>query len=92
MIRLITHALGGVGYLNFEDNELGHPEWLDFPREGHGNSFHYARWQWNVVDDPLLRYKYLHNFDAAMNNLENLSTNGFQARTLMYLPSTNLIG
>lgn len=47
------------------------PEWLDFPREGNGNSFHYARRQWNVVDDPLLRYKYLNNFDAAMNNLES---------------------
>ncbi|PLW58528.1 hypothetical protein PCANC_00025 [Puccinia coronata f. sp. avenae] len=70
MIRLITHALGGEGYLNFEGNEFGHPEWLDFPREGNGNSFHYARRQWNVVDDPLLRYKYLNNFDAAMNNLE----------------------
>lgn len=70
MIRLLTHALGGEGYLNFEGNEFGHPEWLDFPREGNGNSFHYARRQWNVVDDPLLRYKYLNNFDAAMNNLE----------------------
>ncbi|KAH9813335.1 family 13 glycoside hydrolase [Melampsora americana] len=70
MIRLLTHALGGEGYLNFEGNEFGHPEWLDFPREGNGNSFHYARRQWNVVDDPLLRYRYLNNFDAAMNNLE----------------------
>lgn len=67
MIRLITHALGGEGYLNFEGNEFGHPEWLDFPREGNGNSFHYARRQWNVVDDQLLRYKYLNNFDSAMN-------------------------
>ncbi|KAI4526579.1 glycoside hydrolase family 13 protein [Schizophyllum commune Loenen D] len=67
MIRLITHSLGGEGYLNFEGNEFGHPEWLDFPREGNGNSFHYARRQWNVVDDPLLRYRYLNNFDRAMN-------------------------
>jgi len=70
MIRLITHALGGEGYLNFEGNEFGHPEWLDFPREGNGNSYHYARRQWNVVDDHLLRYQYLNNFDAAMNALE----------------------
>lgn len=42
-------------------------QWLDFPREGNGNSFHYARRQWNVVDDNLLRYKYLNNFDRAMN-------------------------
>ncbi|CAI4211611.1 unnamed protein product [Parascedosporium putredinis] len=30
MIRLLTHGLGGEGYLNFEGNEFGHPEWLDF--------------------------------------------------------------
>ncbi|KAH9938639.1 glycoside hydrolase [Fomitopsis serialis] len=67
MIRLLVHSLGGEGYLNFEGNEFGHPEWLDFPREGNGNSFHYARRQWNIVDDPLLRYKYLNEFDKAMN-------------------------
>jgi len=70
MIRLIVHALGGEGYLNFEGNEFGHPEWLDFPREGNGNSFQYARRQWNVVDDPILRYKFLNDFDAAMNHLD----------------------
>lgn len=70
MIRLITHALGGEGYLNFIGNEFGHPEWLDFPREGNGNSFHYARRQFNLVDDDLLRYKYLYRFDAHMNNAE----------------------
>ena len=43
MIRLISHALGGEGYLNFIGNEFGHPEWLDFPREGNGFSYHYAR-------------------------------------------------
>ena len=26
MIRLLVHALGGEGYLNFEGNEFGHPE------------------------------------------------------------------
>ncbi|KAK0453929.1 glycoside hydrolase family 13 protein [Armillaria borealis] len=70
MIRLLTHSLGGEGYLNFEGNEFGHPEWLDFPREGNGNSFHYARRQWNVVDDPLNRYKYLNSFDSAMNHAD----------------------
>jgi hypothetical protein len=44
-------------------------KWLDFPRAGNNNSFHYARRQWNVVDDPILRYKYLNNFDRAMNTL-----------------------
>ena len=66
MIRLITHALGGEGYLNFEGNEFGHPEWLDFPREGNGNSFWYARRQFNLIDDELLRYKFLNNFDSKM--------------------------
>ncbi|KAF8165548.1 glycoside hydrolase family 13 protein [Crassisporium funariophilum] len=69
MIRLLTQSLGGEGYLNFEGNEFGHPEWLDFPREGNGNSFHYARRQWNIVDDKMLRYRYLNNFDGAMNHL-----------------------
>lgn len=70
MIRFITHALGGEGYLNFEGNEFGHPEWLDFPREGNGNSFHYCRRQWGLVDDQLLRYRYLNAFDSGMQNTE----------------------
>lgn len=70
MIRLVTHALGGEGYLNFVGNEFGHPEWLDFPREGNNNSFHYARRQLNLAEDPLLRYRYLNDFDRAMNLLE----------------------
>jgi 1,4-alpha-glucan branching enzyme len=45
-------------------------QWLDFPREGNNNSFKHARRQWNLVDDPLLRYKYLNEFDAAMNAAE----------------------
>ncbi|KAJ3335651.1 alpha-1,4-glucan branching enzyme, partial [Gonapodya sp. JEL0774] len=55
MIRLITHALGGEGYLNFMGNEFGHPEWLDFPRAGNNNSHWYARRQYNLPDDPVLR-------------------------------------
>lgn len=70
MIRLITHALGGEAYLNFMGNEFGHPEWLDFPRAGNNDSYHYARRQWNLVDDDLLKYKFLNNFDRAMNHLE----------------------
>jgi 1,4-alpha-glucan branching enzyme len=66
MIRLITHGLGGEAYLNFEGNEFGHPEWLDFPREGNNNSFHYARRQFNLPDDPMLRYSMLNSFDTAM--------------------------
>ncbi|KAK6634467.1 1,4-alpha-glucan branching enzyme [Polyplax serrata] len=71
MIRLITHGLGGEAYLNFMGNEFGHPEWLDFPREGNNNSYHYARRQWNLVDDDLLKYKFLNDFDVAMNSLES---------------------
>ncbi|XP_074596914.1 1,4-alpha-glucan-branching enzyme [Brevipalpus obovatus] len=70
IIRLITHGLGGEGWLNFMGNEFGHPEWLDFPRAGNNSSFHYARRQYNLVDDDMLRYKFLNNFDRAMNNLE----------------------
>lgn len=70
MIRLITHALGGESWLNFIGNEWGHPEWLDFPREGNNHSYHYARRQWNLVDDNSLRYKFLNNFDREMNLLE----------------------
>ncbi|KAH6717602.1 alpha-glucan branching enzyme [Leptodontidium sp. MPI-SDFR-AT-0119] len=70
MIRLITHALGGEGYLNFEGNEFGHPEWLDFPRAGNENSFWYARRQFNLTDDDLLRYKSLNEFDSGMQHAE----------------------
>lgn len=66
MIRLITHGLGGEGYLNFEGNEFGHPEWLDFPREGNDNSYWYARRQFNLPDDKLLRYQFLYEFDSKM--------------------------
>ncbi|KAH0566028.1 1,4-alpha-glucan-branching enzyme [Trichoglossum hirsutum] len=70
LIRLITHGLGGEGYLNFEGNEFGHPEWLDFPRAGNNNSYLYARRQWHLVDDHLLRYKFLNEFDAVMQRME----------------------
>eukprot|EP00049_Salpingoeca_infusionum_P019162 m.360513 g.360513 ORF g.360513 m.360513 type:complete len:742 (+) comp19073_c0_seq1:41-2266(+) len=70
MIRLLTHALGGEGYLNFMGNEFGHPEWLDFPRLGNNDSYKYARRQWHLVDDHLLRYKFLNEFDKAMQHTE----------------------
>jgi len=75
MIRLLTSSLAGEGYLNFMGNEFGHPEWIDFPREGNGWSYHYCRRQWNLVDDDLLHYKELNNFDKNMIKLlssENL--------------------
>jgi 1,4-alpha-glucan branching enzyme len=70
MIRLITLGLGGEGYLNFMGNEFGHPEWIDFPREGNGWSYHHARRRWDLARDPLLRYQHLRNFDKAMIHLE----------------------
>lgn len=70
MIRLVTHGLGGEGWLNFEGNEFGHPEWLDFPRAGNNNSFWYARRLLNLTDDNLLRYRFLNDFDRAMQVTE----------------------
>lgn len=75
MIRLVTLSTAGNGYLNFMGNEFGHPEWIDFPREGNGWSYFYARRQWSLADNENLRYKYLQNFDKAMIGLvkkENL--------------------
>lgn len=70
MIRLLTFSLGGEGYLNFIGNEFGHPEWVDFPREGNNNSYHYARRQWSLVDNGFLKYQFLNNFDRAMQKLD----------------------
>ena len=69
MIRLVTAALSGDGYLNFMGNEFGHPEWIDFPREGNGWSYHYCRRQWSLVDNENLRYRELNDFDKAMIKL-----------------------
>ncbi len=72
LLRLLTAATANGGYLNFMGNEFGHPEWIDFPREGNGWSCHYARRQWSLRDNPDLRYHYLADFDAAM--LDAVST------------------
>ena len=69
MIRLLTASLSGEGYLNFMGNEFGHPEWIDFPREGNGWSHHYCRRQWSLADNPDLRYRELNDFDKAMLDL-----------------------
>ncbi len=66
MIRLITLATAGHGYLNFMGNEFGHPEWIDFPREGNHWSFRHARRQWSLADDPLLRFGQIGCFDRRM--------------------------
>ena len=69
MIRLITLATAGHGYLNFMGNEFGHPEWIDFPRQGNAWSYQHARRQWHLVDDPHLKYQFLYAFDRAMLQL-----------------------
>ena len=69
MIRLITMATASNGYLNFMGNEFGHPEWIDFPREGNNWSYHYARRQWHLVDDDRLKYQFLARFDRDMIEL-----------------------
>ncbi len=69
MIRLVTLASINGGYLNFMGNEFGHPEWIDFPREGNGWSYKYARRQWDLVDREDLKYQYLGAFDQAIVNL-----------------------
>ena len=70
LIRLVTMGLGGEAYLNFMGNEFGHPEWIDFPREGNGFSYHFCRRQWHLSDDSSLKYSQLKSFDKAMNELE----------------------
>ncbi len=66
MLRAFTLSLGGEGYLTFIGNEFGHPEWVDFPREGNNWSYKYARRQWSLADNTDLRYQYLNAFDGAM--------------------------
>ena len=78
LIRLLTFTLAKNGYLNFMGNEFGHPEWIDFPREGNNWSYHYARRQWSLVSDEFCKYGYLANFDRAMTALgkKKLHANG----------------
>lgn len=66
MIRLVTIASINGGYLNFMGNEFGHPEWIDFPRQGNGWSHKYARRQWDLADREDLKYRFLNAFDNAM--------------------------
>ncbi|XP_068646591.1 1,4-alpha-glucan-branching enzyme 1, chloroplastic/amyloplastic-like [Aristolochia californica] len=82
MIHFITMVLGGEGYLNFMGNEFGHPDWIDFPREGNNWSYEKCRRQWNLVDTDHLRYKFMNAFDRAMNELDE---------TFSFLASSKLI-
>jgi 1,4-alpha-glucan branching enzyme len=69
MIRLVTASTINGGYLNFMGNEFGHPEWIDFPREGNGWSHKYARRQWSLIDNKQLAYSWLGDFDRALIKL-----------------------
>ncbi len=84
MIRLVTLASINGGYLAFMGNEWGHPEWIDFPREGNGWSHKYARRQWNLVDNPNLKYHFLGDFDKAMISTVSKVYN-FQAQPIRKL-------
>ena len=86
MIRLITITTGGEAYLNFMGNEFGHPEWIDFPREGNGWSYSHALRQWSLADNEELRYEYLAEFDRAMIALvrnTHLLSDGYPYNLLM---------
>ena len=86
LIRLLTMSLGGAGYLTFMGNEFGHPEWIDFPREGNGWSYHYCRRQWSLADNPDLKYQYLNNFEIAMVDMakKNRVLNGKDQQLLVH--------
>lgn len=71
MIRLITFSTSAGGYLNFMGNEFGHPEWIDFPREGNNWSYKYARRQWNLAENKDLKYHFLSLFDRLMVRLHH---------------------
>ncbi len=86
MIRLATLATSTGGYLNFMGNEFGHPEWIDFPREGNNWSYKYARRQWNLKDHPDLKYKFLAAFDKAMIHLF------YKAKISSQMPCYKIVG
>lgn len=69
LIRLFTATTHGGGYLNFMGNEFGHPEWIDFPRQGNNWSFHHARRQWSLVDNGFLKYQWLADFDRSLMSI-----------------------
>lgn len=88
MVRLATIATAGNGYLTFMGNEFGHPEWIDFPREGNDWSYKYARRQWSLEKDTNLRYRFLAEFEHAM--LEELTKYSiFDERPAVIVQSTN---
>ena len=79
LIRLVTIMTHSGGYLNFMGNEFGHPEWIDFPREGNNWSYAYARRQWHLADDANLKYKWLGDFDKALTAIAAAMSSGVTA-------------
>ncbi len=84
MIRLATAAAAGGAYLNFMGNEFGHPEWIDFPREGNGWSYKHCRRIWSIAENPELKFHWLYDFDKEM--LQFISEN-----KLLTVPSVDLV-
>jgi 1,4-alpha-glucan branching enzyme len=84
MIRLVTLACAGGAYLNFMGNEFGHPEWIDFPREGNSWSYRHARRLWSISTDPELKFHWLLDFDIAMVTL-------FRENSIMAIPPVDLV-
>ncbi|MBC7890475.1 MAG: alpha amylase C-terminal domain-containing protein [Ferruginibacter sp.] len=92
LLRLFTISLGGEGYLNFIGNEFGHPEWVDFPREGNNWSHKYARRQWSLADNKELKYQWLSNWDKAL--IHTISENNILSATgakQLHMDATNKV-
>ena len=84
MIRLATASTAGGAYLNFMGNEFGHPEWIDFPREGNNWSYKNARRIWSISEDSDLKFHWLYDFDKEMIQLLN-------ENKLLTVPSVDLV-
>ena len=94
MIRLFTLGAAGEAYLNFMGNEFGHPEWIDFPREGNGWSFHYCRRQWSLKENELLKYQWLNEFDrdmVALTKKSKMFASRFGDLRLMKAPEQTVV-
>ncbi len=94
MIRLMTILTGGNAYLNFMGNEFGHPEWIDFPREGNNWGYAHARRQWSLASNGFLRYSFLGAFDKAMVSLvkvHRLLTAGYPYNLQMDIQNKTMV-
>jgi 1,4-alpha-glucan branching enzyme len=85
MIRLATLATAGNGYLNFMGNEFGHPEWIDFPGAHNNWSYHYARRQWDLADNPDLKFSLLGAFDRDMIRMAREEQMLLESNLVLYL-------